>query len=120
VDAAQFDKHRRDNDIALLVDVWAPWCGPCRIMGPMFERAAAELEPDVRLIKINADQEPRMASELGAAGIPALFLIRASRSSRTGGAIRGASSPGPAAIRRRPHKLLLSYETESEGTSIAR
>lgn len=76
VDAARFEKHRRDNDIALLIDVWAPWCGPCRTMAPMFERAAEELEPDVRLIKLNADKEPRIASELGVAGIPALFLLR--------------------------------------------
>jgi thioredoxin 2 len=65
VNATQFDKHRRDNDIAVLVDVWAPWCAPCRAMAPMFERAAAELEPEVRLIKLNADEEPRIASELG-------------------------------------------------------
>lgn len=76
VDAAQFDKHRRGNDIAVLIDVWAPWCGPCRAMAPMFEQAAAELEPDVRLLKLNADEEPRIASELGVAGIPALFLLR--------------------------------------------
>ena len=79
MDAAQFDKHRRTNDIALLVDVWAPWCGPCRVMAPMFEQAAVELEPDVRLIKINADQQPRIASELGVSGIPALLLLRGGR-----------------------------------------
>lgn len=88
VDAAQFEKHRRGNDIALLVDVWAPWCGPCRAMAPMFEQAAAELEPDVRLIKVNADQEPGIASELGVTGIPALFLLRGGRIlARTAGAM---------------------------------
>ena len=66
VDAAAFEKHRHGNDIVVLVDVWAPWCGPCRVMGPMFERAASELEPNVRLLKVNADEEPRIASELGA------------------------------------------------------
>ncbi|HWM48346.1 MAG TPA: thioredoxin TrxC [Xanthobacteraceae bacterium] len=76
VDAAAFEKHRRGNDIPVLVDVWAPWCGPCRTMAPMFERAAAELEPHVRLLKINADEQPRIASELGVGGIPALFLLR--------------------------------------------
>jgi thioredoxin 2 len=79
VDATGFDKHRRGNDIPLLIDVWAPWCGPCRLMAPMFEQAAAALEPDVRLLKINADQEPEIASELGVSGIPALFLIRGGR-----------------------------------------
>jgi thioredoxin 2 len=79
VDAARFDKHRRNNDIAVLVDVWAPWCGPCRVMTPMFERAAAELEPEVRLLKVNADEEPQVAPQLGVAGIPALFLMRGGR-----------------------------------------
>jgi thioredoxin 2 len=76
VDGGAFNRHRDGNDIALLVDVWAPWCGPCRTMAPMFERAAPELEPDVRLLKINADQEPRIAAALGVSGIPALFLLR--------------------------------------------
>jgi thioredoxin 2 len=88
VDGAQFDKHRRGNDIALLVDVWAPWCGPCRAMAPMFERAAAELEPDVRLVKVNADEKPAIASELGVAGIPALLLLRGGQIiARTAGAM---------------------------------
>jgi thioredoxin 2 len=79
VDTAAFAKHRDHNDIAVLVDVWAPWCGPCRVMGPMFEAAAATLEPDVRLIKVNADEQPRMAADYGVAGIPALLLFRGGR-----------------------------------------
>ena len=79
VDAAKFNKHRRDNDIPVLVDVWAAWCGPCRAMAPIFERAAAELEPDVRLVKLNADEDPRIASELGIANIPTLLLLQGGR-----------------------------------------
>ena len=79
VDAARFEKHCRDNDIAVLVDVWAPWCGPCRTMAPMFERAAAALEPEVRLVKLNADEAPEIASQLGVSGIPALLLLRGGR-----------------------------------------
>jgi thioredoxin 2 len=88
VDAATFDKHRDHNDIALLVDVWAPWCGPCRAMAPMFERAAVALEPDVRLLEVNADREPRIAAELAVASIPALFLVRGGQIlARTAGAM---------------------------------
>jgi thioredoxin 2 len=72
VDGVRFDKHRRANDIAVLVDVWAAWCGPCRAMAPMFERAASELEPDVRLLQ-------RTSAEFGVSGIPALLLFRGGR-----------------------------------------
>ena len=64
---------------AVLVDVWAPWCGPCRTMAPRFAAAAAALEPNVRLLKLNSEAEPRVASELGVSGIPALLLFRDGR-----------------------------------------
>lgn len=76
VDAGRFNRHRQDNDIPVLVDVWAPWCRPCRAMAPMFECAAAALEPEVRLLKLNADEAPQVMSELGVAGIPTLLLLR--------------------------------------------
>lgn len=76
VDTAAFAKQSERSDIPVLVDVWAPWCGPCRQMTPMFERAAAELEPDVRLIKLNADNAPEVCERYGIRGIPALLLLR--------------------------------------------
>src|ERR1700691_3447589 len=77
VSGAQFEAHKRSTKgAALLLDVWAPWCGPCRAMAPQFAAAARELEPDVRLLKLNSDADPQTASQLGVSGIPALFLIR--------------------------------------------
>jgi len=65
--------------IGLLVDVWAAWCGPCKAMAPHFARAAAVLEPNVKLLKVNADQAPTIMSEYGISGIPALLLFRDGR-----------------------------------------
>jgi thioredoxin 2 len=77
VDGKAFQAHRRSTlGAAVLVDVWAPWCGPCRTMGPQFATAAATLEPSVRLLKLNADQEGAVTAELGVTGIPALILFR--------------------------------------------
>ncbi len=77
VTAAQLDAHRRGTKgAALLLDVWAPWCGPCRSMAPHFAAAAETLEPEVRLLKLNSDDHPQAAAALGVKGIPALFLMR--------------------------------------------
>jgi thioredoxin 2 len=76
VDEAGLEKHLRANDIPVLLDVWAPWCGPCRSMAPQFERAAGVLEPAVRLLKLNADEAPNTSARLGVRGIPALYLFR--------------------------------------------
>ncbi len=74
LDTARFERHLAKSNVPLLIDFWAPWCGPCRAMAPEFERAAATLEPAVRLVKVNVDEEPALAQRFQVSGIPALVL----------------------------------------------
>lgn len=76
VGEAGFERHIRADSVPVLIDVWAPWCGPCRSMAPEFERAAAILEPEVRLLKLNADTAPRISAELKIRSIPTMLLFR--------------------------------------------
>ncbi len=76
VDEANFERHVTRNEIHLLVDVWAPWCGPCRAMAPMFAEAARHLEPDLRLLKLNSEEAQSLSARLGIRSIPTLLLMR--------------------------------------------
>ena len=75
LDEASFDKHMQRNQIALLVDFWAPWGGPCRQMAPAYEQASAALEPHVRLAKVDTEAVQSLAARFNIRSIPTLVLF---------------------------------------------
>ncbi len=77
--SGNFQQHISRNDIPVLVDFWAPWCGPCKMMAPAYEQATAKLEPNVRLAKVNTENEQVIGNKYEIRSIPTLILFQKGR-----------------------------------------
>jgi thioredoxin 1 len=74
-----FDEHVLRAETPVLVDYWAPWCGPCRLLGPVIEKIAAERDGTLTVAKVNVDEQPQLADRAGVQGIPFVVLYRDGR-----------------------------------------
>ena len=92
VNENDFQEIVENSDIPVLVDFWAEWCGPCKMIGPSLEELSEEYGEKIKIVKVNVDENPNSPSQLGVRGIPALFLFKdgAVISNKTGAAPKAA------------------------------
>lgn len=82
VDAATLARAAKADDVPLVVDFWAPWCGPCRMMAPEFSKAAGQLRGEARLVKLNTEDHQAAGSKYGIRGIPTIVAFQGGREAR--------------------------------------
>ncbi|NET02042.1 MAG: thioredoxin [Sphaerospermopsis sp. SIO1G2] len=83
VTEATFKQEVLGNDIPVLVDFWAPWCGPCQMLAPVVDEVASEYQGQVKVVKVNTDQNPTIASHYGIRSIPTLMIFKGGRQINT-------------------------------------
>lgn len=90
-DLATVQKATKNDGMPIIVDLWAPWCGPCRTMAPEFSKAALELKTDVRFAKVNTDDNPKATQRYNVRGIPTILLFKGGKEiARQSGVMRSA------------------------------
>ena len=91
LDSANFTRHVERNTVPLVVDFWAEWCGPCKMMAPEFAKAASELEPEVRMAKLDTEAAQEIAQSYGIRSIPTMILFKNGKEAmRQSGAMRAS------------------------------